>query len=287
MRLRLAIALACLLAGLLAGCSDDGDEPGADLSSAPSASADDAPSEPPRAEQPPRPKAGACYRLSYEQAIDPVVPRDAVPCRRAHTSRTFAVGDLPLVVDGHLIAVDSERARRVPARACPRRLGGFLGGDREDLRLSMFQAVWFTPTLEESDAGASWFRCDVVALAAGKGLAVLKGRLEGVLDRPAGSRRYGMCGTAKPGTRTFERIACLREHSWRAVRVIPLGGLAGEKGGYHGTGAVRSEGQGPCERTGRQEAGDPLDFQWGYEWPSREEWRSGTTWGYCWVPDSG
>ncbi len=215
-----------------------------------------------------------------------MVEQDAVPCRRNHTARTFAVADLPTLVDGHLIAVDSKRARRAPARQCPQRLGGFLGGDLEDRRLSMFRAVWFTPSLEEAEAGANWYRCDVVALAGDSQLARLSGKLDGILGRPAGSRRYGMCGTAKPGTGGFERVTCGRQHSWRAVGIVPLAGLAGDQGGYPGVGAVRSEGQGPCEETGRQQASDPLDFEWGYEWPSKQDWRSGTTYGYCWVPDS-
>ena len=28
----------------------------------------------------------------------------------------------------------------------------------------MLRTVWFTPSVEESDAGANWYRCDVVAL---------------------------------------------------------------------------------------------------------------------------
>ncbi len=290
MRLPARTVPALLASLLLAGCTGNGDEPGADPSAAPStpsarASAGDTP-DPARAEEAPRPKGGACYRLTHQQAIDPVVPREAVACGRNHTARTFAVLGLPTMVDGHLVAVDSARARKAPPRECPKRLGGFLGGTLEDLRLSMFRAVWFAPTLEEFRAGANWFRCDVVALAADGKLAVLKGKLGGVLDRPAGSQRYGMCGTAEPGTDGFERVACLRKHAWRAAGVVPLLGLAGEKGRYPGVDDVRSQGQGPCEQTGRDRAGDPLDFQWGYEWPSKQQWGSGTTYGICWVPDS-
>ncbi len=281
------LAPALALGLLLAGCTGGGDEPGAGPSPAPSASpADATSSSPPRAEEPPRPEKGACYQLGYRQAIDPVVTRKPVPCRRTHTARTFAVPQLPTVVAGHLVAVDSARARRAPARECPKRLEAFLGGSQEDLRLSMFRAVWFTPTLEQSDEGANWYRCDVVALAADKRLAELAGQLRGVLGTPAGSERYGTCATAEPGTPGFERVACVRGHSWRAVGVVPLFDLAGDKGRYPGVDAVRSEGQGPCEETGRGQADDPLDFQWGYEWPSKKDWRSGTTYGLCWVPDS-
>ena len=88
---------------------------------------------------------------------------------------TFFVGDLDQTVDGHLLAVDSDLVQEQVAEQCPPRLDGFIGGSTEDRRLSMLRPVWFTPTIEESDAGARWFRCDVVALAADGELAPLTG----------------------------------------------------------------------------------------------------------------
>jgi hypothetical protein len=195
---------------------------------------------------------------------------------------TYAVGTLQTVVDGHLLAVDSQRVQAQPARACPPRLASFLGGTADDLRLSMLRAVWFTPTVEESDAGADWFRCDVIALAGPEELARLDGSLAGVLDRAAGDR-FAMCGTAEPGRPDFERVTCAGRHSWRAVRTVPL--RSGPRGAYPGEATARAAGQQPCKDVGQRASSDKLNFSWGYEWPSAQQWSGGQTYGLCWIPD--
>src|SRR6185436_8504471 len=120
---------------------------------------------PSRATPPPRPRVDACFRLTYDQAIAPTTDADPVRCRDPHTSVTHYVGTIDAVVDGHLLAVDSRRVQAQVSADCPRRLLRFVAGTPEDLRLSMLKAVWFTPTLEESDAGADWYRCDLIAVA--------------------------------------------------------------------------------------------------------------------------
>jgi hypothetical protein len=269
--------LAALTAGLvLAGgtaCTGE-DDPAPDPTPAPS------PAALPSASALPLPSARACYQVTYDEALAPTTDATAVDCAGEHTAQTYAAGRLDTVVDGHLLAVDSTRVREQVALACPDQLGGFVGGSVDDLRLSMLRAVWFTPTVEESDAGADWYRCDVIALAGAEELAPLTGRLGGALDTPAGRDRWGMCGTAAPDDRGFARVLCSAEHAWRAVAVVEL-----PDGAYPGVAAVREQGQTICEDAGREAAEDPLDFQWGYEWPTREQWGSGQTFGRCWVPD--
>jgi hypothetical protein len=282
-----ALVLGPVLAlGLLGGCG--GGVPGAAPSpqATPSGPTSTATSTatvtvgPPSARPIPRPARGACYRLTYDEAVAPTSDARPVPCRGTHTTTTYAVGRLDTVVAGHLLAVDSDRAQRQVARTCPRRLGGFLGGDRAALRLSLLRAVWFTPTLEASDAGADWFRCDVVALAGPERLAPLTGRVRGVLGRPDAADRWAMCGTAGPDAADFRRVLCSAPHAWRAVSVVDLGGPR-----YPGPAVARAAGQRPCEDAGRERAGDPLAFAWGYEWPSREQWEAGMRFGRCWAPD--
>ncbi len=273
---RLAAALA---AGLLAltGCSDDG-EPDADRTPTPSPTTS-VPA-PPVATAAPVPAERACYRLAYDEALAPTAGQEPVDCQTRHTSVTYAVGRLDNVVDGHLLAVDADRVQAQVAATCPERLAAFVGGTREDRRLSMLRAVWFTPSVEESDAGAAWFRCDVVALAGPDRLAPLTGRVAGVLDAPAGRDRYGMCGTAEPGTPGFERVICSAKHSWRAIAVVPVAGDA-----YPGEKAVRAAGEDPCSDAGAAAADSALDYEWGYEWPTAEQWRAGQHYGRCWAPD--
>ena len=279
-----AVATAALLS-VLAGCSDAGSVrdttrgPDAAASSRSSGSPSSSPSL--LAAKPvPRPPTAACYRLSYDDAVSPTSDARPVDCGREHTARTFAVGRLANVVDGHLLAVDSDRVQSFVATTCRRRFGAWVGGDLEDRRLTMLGTVWFTPSLAQSDRGADWYRCDVVALAAPERLALLKGRLAGVLATAAGRARFAMCGTAAPDSAEFQRVVCTAPHTWRAVAVVEL-----PDGPYPGERAVRATGERPCEDVGRQVADDPLEFQWGYEWPTAERWAEGQAFGRCWVPD--
>jgi len=193
---------------------------------------------------------------------------------------TFAVGALDTVVDGHLLAVDSQHVQAQVATACPAALPRFLGGTPDALHLSMFRAVWFTPTVEESDAGANWYRCDVIAIAHQGALAPLTGKLAGVLADPQTADRYGMCGTAEPGTAGFSRVICSGDHSWRALRTVPF-----TDSRYPGETTVRDAGQEPCKDAGRDAASDKLSFKWGYEWPTEKQWAAGQHYGLCWAPD--
>jgi len=257
---------------LLAACTPEA-EPGADPQEA-------TPTPLPSATAAPTPKEGACYRLSFDAAL--AYTSDAAPrrCRGEHTSVTYAVGALDTVVDGHLVAVDSRRVKAQVAETCPRLLAEYVGGSVDQRRLSMLRAVWFTPTVEESDAGAAWYRCDLIAVAGDESLAALTGDLGGALATPEGRTRWGMCGTAAPGSQDFERVLCSGPHSWRAVEVVTF-----PSEDYPGEEAAEARGQGQCEDAGNAAAEDPLDFQWGYEWPTEEQWDSGTTYGLCWVPD--
>jgi hypothetical protein len=277
----LAVALASTVfvsGALLAGCSGDDrpDDPATSSSTSPTAS----PSATAAAEPPQAPKDRACYQLDYTEAVAPTVDAAAIPCERPHTSMTYAVGQLDTVVDGHLLTVDSARVRTQVAQTCPERFAAFVGGTMEEQRLSMLRPVWFTPTVEESDAGASWFRCDAVALAADEELAPLTGRLQGALGREDGRDRYAMCGTAAPGTPDFERVICSADHSWRAVATVPF-----DDDSYPGVAKVRAAGDGPCEDAGADAADGELDYKWGYEWPTAEQWKAGQTYGLCWAPD--
>ena len=147
----------------------------------------------------------------------------------------------------------------------------------------MFRPVWFTPTLEQADRGADWYRCDVIALASEGSLAPLEGRLEGLLGRnPAWKATYGLCATAEPGTEGFERVACGSPHSWVALSTLPI--EPGQGGRYPVSTRSATSGTTPCTDAARQVAEDTLDFQWGYEWPTLEQWRQGRRYGVCWAP---
>lgn len=231
---------------------------------------------------PPPPKAGACYRLSWAQIMEPTTDVTASSCKKSPTARTIAVGELDTVVDGHLLAIDSDHVRKQPPTKCARALDSYVGGTVEQRRLSMITSVWFAPTVEASDAGEQWYRCDVVVIAAPEKLAPLSGSLRGVLDTETGRNRYGMCGTAQPGTPAFKRVQCASGHTWRATGTVEVKGAKGDK--WPGKAAAEDAGAERCKELARRGASDALNYRWGYEWPTAEQWKSGRRYGICWAP---
>jgi len=255
----------------LTGCT--GSEPGSrPTPTAPSSTAPTAP--PPTAEPQPRPKVGACYDLGYDEALSPTSHQDPVACASNHTSVTYFVATLPEVRSGHLLAVDSDLVQESVARTCRARFSTYVGGTPVQRRLSLLRPVWFTPTLREADRGANWMRCDLVAVSGEAELARLTSRPKG--DPGA----YALCGTAQPGTKDFSRVLCRDAHSWRAVSTVDLSGSR-----YPGEQAAKNKAAGPCKQQGESHADDPLNYQWGSEVPTRDQWEAGTTWATCWVPD--
>ena len=263
------IALALLVA--LAGCSsDDGGEkkePVAEQTTAP----------PP----PAGPAAGKCYALPFDAAVAPTSEKDPIDCAQPHTSETVAVGTVNAIVDGHLLAIDSAHVQAQVATACPEQLNKYLGGSIKNLRLSMIRPVWFTPTVKESDAGAAWYRCDAVLLGGSEKLTETTGSIRGALKGEDIAKRYAMCGTAAPDAKDFQRVPCSARHSWRAIDVVVFA-----QESYPGEKKVRAAGRTQCEDAGADFAEDPLVFEWGYEWPTAEQWEHGQKYGRCWAPVS-
>lgn len=266
-----------------AGCSGGSGGSGgtADASPSTEAASASATGTPPAAAEPTRPDPRGCYRLSYEQALAPTTHRKPVTCQQAHTATTFHVGDLDTLVHGHLLAVDARRVQARVAATCPNRLPGFLGATADQMRLTSLRSVWFSPTLAQSDAGQNWFRCDVIALARDGRLAEVTGRLQGALSTEEGRRRFGICGTSQPGRPDFERVICSLPHAWRAIASYDG---AGDR--YPGAAKLQATAQARCKDAARAQAADPLDFEWGYDWPTREQWRSGQRYGLCWAPEA-
>jgi hypothetical protein len=274
-------ALGLLLALVLAGCTDS--SPKADDATSPSPSAASSPARsatPSTAAPPPTPpRAGACYALSFTAATAVSADAAPVPCSRPHTAVTMYVGSADIIEDGHLITMDSARVADHLSTVCPRRLAAYVGGDREDRRLARLQAVWFTPTAEQAQQGAVWFRCDLVALAGNDRLVPLPRQARGMLDRAGMLDRYGTCGTAAPDQRSFHRVACAERHTWRAVTSIDLPPRA-----RYLDKDVTATADARCKDIAASRASNSLKYSWSFEWPARKAWRSGQHWGLCWLP---
>lgn len=265
----LALAVAAVLAAL-AGCSSDQPKAGPTSTSTSTA----------RPTPPAAPPRNACYDLDFAGATAPTSTAAPVPCTGPHTATSIHVGTIRPVVDGHLLAVDSDTVQQQIAARCRARLAARVGGDEETRRLSRLTVVWFSPSLAESDRGALWFRCDLVALAGHDQLAPLPRSVRNILATPGALDRFGTCGTAAPAAPQFERVICSAPHSWRARATIALPANAQYLGKAAGAAADSS-----CRDTEARLASDILALRWSFEWPTRAQWDTGQRYGLCWTPD--
>ena len=189
------------------------------------------------------------------------------------------------MTNGHLLAVDSEAVRTQVANRCPAQLAAYVGATEEQLRLSLLRPVWFTPTIEQSDAGAAWYRCDVIAVSGDKQVAKIDHDIFEALKKPAGACRV------RPVRHRPARHRGV--HPGAVPRGPQLEGDLGhrplqdvqERRRYPGTNAVKDAGQTVCADAARAIASDALDYEWGYEWPTKDQWQAGQTYGRCWSPD--
>jgi hypothetical protein len=273
--LRLLLA-ALLIAGLLTGCGNSLKP--AKVAPPASHKTTATPTATPTA-LPRTPQVGDCYQLDLTAATGPTSDVKPVSCQKKHTAVTVFVGKIDPIVDGHLLAIDAKQIQDQIASTCPTKVSESIGGAQDDRRLSRFTAIWFSPTLAESDAGADWFRCDVVAVAAKATLAKLPATVQGVLDSSSALDTFGTCGSSAPSNRRFERVICARPHTWRAVSVIGI-----PKDSRYLDPNMQTAGDDACKVQAQQRATDPLIYKWSFEWPSKAEWDAGRRYGLCWVP---
>lgn len=277
MKRAVASALACLTMVFgLGACSDDR---GGDAGPTPSEqAASPGASEKPR--PPRRPQVGDCHRLTPNQALAPTAPgKRRVKCSRKPTAVTFHVGRIKRKSDGSRLPVDSPKVQKQVARACPEQLQKHLGGTKDLLRRSLLTTVWFTPTIEQEEAGADWFRCDLVAPVSEQKLLVLQTPVKGLLDDPARRERYALCANGEPGKKSFARTTCREAHAWRAVRTVDIAGDT-----YPGVGSIKATMDQACTDAATEEAANPLKLRWSQEGPTRTQWKSGRRHGTCWIP---
>ncbi|WP_148046035.1 septum formation family protein [Nocardioides marmoriginsengisoli] len=267
---RSSVLLAVLLVAsfALAGCRSD--SPGA------------APADPgtPTAAPAAAPRVGACYRLDVAAALEATNSARPVGCSQRHNAVTLMVGTIDPVVDGHLLAIDAAPVQRQIAARCRAAVDDHVGGSTETQRLSRVQAVWFSPTLADSDRGALWFRCDLVISGTATAFSDLPRKTRGLLDRSGALDRYGTCGTAAPGTAGFTRVLCSAKHAWRARATIALPAKAGYLGKAAGKAADSA-----CRDVEARRATTSLRLRWSFEWPTKTQWQAGQRHGLCWTPD--
>ena len=273
------VAALALLAAALTGCGGSDAKDAEDGSTPAVQPVTDSPSSLDSIESQ-RPRPGDCHAMTLREVTATSADDTSSDCLHGPTTITVAVGRLE--VKGRAVAPDSPAAQDLMQRTCRPRAAAWLGTDARGLRLSRLTAVWFVPTPEQVEAGARWYRCDVVGFDRGDHLLPLPAphRLERALGTDAGDR-YALCGTTKPGDRRFQRVTCSMRHTWKAIATVDLAG--GER--YPGEKAVREGGDSACsDKVRAASGGTAMKYDYGWEWPTAQQWRAGQRYGFCWAP---
>ena len=221
------------------------------------------------------PEVGSCRALAAAAIEQPDDDSPTVPCGSPHTTETFAVGRF----DGRLAeaGVDDERLSSEVLDGCERRFRRYVGADASLALRTVLTWAWFRPTPEAWEAGARWYRCDLLAQDAG-GLRELRGQARGVLlGRP--DDRWLLCAV---GARVADapRVPCDEPHDWRAVTTVVLGD---ELAAWPGDRRVEVRTRDFCSDSVGAWLGYPVDYAYGYTWLGRAEWRAGNRRSVCWA----
>ncbi|MEU0558707.1 septum formation family protein [Dactylosporangium sp. NPDC006015] len=130
----------------------------------------------------PDPAVGACWQGHGLHVVltAEATPTESVACEVPHQLETVAVGHVPKALARR--DAPPQRAELTGEFAgCGRTAGEYLGADWRTLDVSL---LLFAPTAEQWQAGARWYRCDVVAL--GGDIDSVRDREGSVHGDPAG-----------------------------------------------------------------------------------------------------
>ncbi|QNN53335.1 septum formation family protein [Nocardioides mesophilus] len=225
--------------------------------------------------QPPEP--GQCRALGTDDIARAADESDPVDCADRHTAETFAVGRFPRSVAGD--EIDDAALGAHLFDGCRRKFQAFLGGDESVTMRSTVTWSWFRPSDAAWDAGARWWRCDVVG-GGEQSVRLLdlpetaKGLLRGKPDDQWMACTDGAAVGDAPTT------PCSEDHTWRAVTTIVLGEPADP---YPGDDLVKARTRAFCSDSVGAWLGYPVDFDYGFSYFDRVEWDAGNRRSICWA----
>lgn len=249
------VASLVLVAGLVAGCGED--EPEA-VSTTP-------------------PEDGACRVLDADDVALASNDGDTVDCTDPHTAETFLVEELP--ADLHDLDPDDSAIGAHVYDTCSEEFEAFLQADESAVMRSIVSWAWFRPSDEEWDAGARWFRCDVIG--GGEQLTDYRdlpetaaGLLEGMPPD-----EWMVCAQGKTVDGS-PKVPCSEPHTWRAVTTIKVGEADEE---YPGDRIVEVTTRDFCSDSVGAWLGYPASYDFGYTWFKQAEWEAGNRRSVCWA----
>lgn len=222
------------------------------------------------------PPDGSCHALTAAALSRPSDSSAAVACTKAHTTLTYLVGTVPKA------AATGYRSQPVSAyvyRTCRAGFLNYLGiDDSLALRVDLSWA-WFGPSREGWDAGARWFRCDLVGGASGAStLRPLPTQVR-TLFHGVPPDAWLRCRAGADFT-TAAPVPCSAPHNWRAVSAIKLGT---PDAAYPGDRFSQVRARDYCSDAVIAWLDYPPTYAYGYTVFHRAEWEAGNRRALCWA----
>ena len=223
------------------------------------------------------PDVGACRLLTASDVSQPSNDTAPVGCDQRHTAQTFAVGSLPSRF-AHA-SYDAADLATFAYQTCSQRFIDFTGADESLAMRTILSWAWFRPSKSAWEAGARWYRCDVIGGGDQTRTYVdLPAHTKGLLlGRPKDEWMVCAQGATVSGA---VKVPCTDKHDWRAVTTIVLGTPSDD---YPGDRVVQSRTRDFCLKSVGAWLDYPVDYDFGYSWFHEAEWAAGNRRSVCWA----
>lgn len=223
------------------------------------------------------PKVGQCRLLTPSDIALPSNDTAPVDCGSRHTAETFAVGRFPAkVAEG---GIDDPALGAHVFDTCERQFRGWVGGDESQIMRATVTWAWFRPSEEAWEAGARWWRCDVVGGGEqSRRLVTLPDTTRGIL-RGMPDDRWLVCVDG-PTVAGSAKIPCDQPHTWRAVGTIVVGE---PEDPYPGDKVVEARTRDSCSEWVGAWLNYPVDYDYAFTWFHEAEWEAGNRRSICWA----
>ncbi len=223
------------------------------------------------------PEPGVCRVLEPADIAASSNDTATVPCTEPHNAEVYAVGPFKgrLAKAGY----DDPALGAYVYGVCRRGFMKFTGADESLALRSVISWAWWRPTEEEWEAGARWFRCDVVGgTDRSAELVELPRTAKGVLLGIPGDR--WMACVQGANVSAVPPVPCTQPHDWRAVTTIVVGK---DKQRYPGDRLVEVLSRDYCSDSVGAWMNYPVDYEYAYTWFHKAEWKTGNRRSVCWA----
>lgn len=224
------------------------------------------------------PENGLCRVLEPAVVAAASDESEPVECSEEHNAQTFHVGSFG-GPDAESLAHDDPELGAQVYQQCHRRFLRFVGATPSLALRSVVDWAWWRPTEEAWEAGARWFRCDVVGGDDRSAELVslprsAKGLLLGIPPP-----RWMLCANGAVVAEA-PQVACSQKHTWRAVSAVVVGK---PKDRWPGARVVEVNTRDFCSDWVGAWLNYPLDYEYGYTWFGKAEWKAGNRQSVCWA----